>query len=211
MDHSMLESDLHWKYFLTVDQDLSLMSRYIEFSEDNFDVYSIELVRLFLSVCSEIDIVMKTLCESYCEESYNREMKGRRNPNIDVYRSVINQRFDLFYSIDVEIPKCSISRTPWKKFSEEGNPSWWQAHNDVKHSRRTNYQKANLANVIDAGAGLLVAIVYLIAGEQNINIDNVTMPNFFELPSIFETGGTRWFGSSLVIPERKDSIGLQQL
>lgn len=197
-----MESNLHWKYFLTVDQDISHLSRYIEFSDDNYGVYSIELARLFLSVCSEVDVVMKILCQRHCEALYCQKIKGKRNPNMDIYRSVLVPCFDYFSSISVEIPKCSISRIPWKEFTKGDNPSWWRAYNDVKHSRHNNYKKANLGNVIDATAGLLVAVIYLIAGSKNVNIDDVTLPSFFKLPDRFQYGGTRWAGSMLMIPER---------
>jgi len=32
----------HWHYFLTLDADLDLTSRYVEICEDNFKTYSIE-------------------------------------------------------------------------------------------------------------------------------------------------------------------------
>jgi len=200
-----MEANLHWKYFLTIDQDLSHISRYIEFSKDNFGVYSIELVRLFLSVCAEIDVVMKILCETHCKDQYDKEIKTKRNPNMDVYRLIVTNYFKYFSSVSVEIPKCSISTTPWAEFAKEKNPNWWQEHNKVKHSRNDNYKKANLGNVINASAGLLVAIVYLIAGEKDINIDNVSMPYFFKLPDGFESGGVSWGGAMLVIPERNSS------
>ncbi|MBP6506947.1 MAG: hypothetical protein KA257_05225 [Opitutaceae bacterium] len=38
------------------------MSRFIEFAEDNFPTYSLELVRLLLAAGSEIDVALKELC-----------------------------------------------------------------------------------------------------------------------------------------------------
>ena len=48
---------VHWNYFLAFDSDAEKLSRYIEFTSDNFGTYSIELVRLLLSVASEVDVV----------------------------------------------------------------------------------------------------------------------------------------------------------
>jgi len=50
---------LHWNYFLALEHDLDQASRFIEFSEQNFPVYSIELAHIFLATCSEIDVVQK--------------------------------------------------------------------------------------------------------------------------------------------------------
>jgi hypothetical protein len=33
----------HWNYFLALEKDLETVSRYIEFSRDNLNTYSIEL------------------------------------------------------------------------------------------------------------------------------------------------------------------------
>ena len=98
-----MEANLHWKYFLTIDQDLSHISRYIEFSKDNFGVYSIELVRLFLSVCAEIDVVMKILCETHCKDQYDKEIKTKRNPNMDVYRLIVTNYFKYFSSVCINL------------------------------------------------------------------------------------------------------------
>ena len=52
---------VHWNYFLAFDSDAEKLSRYIEFTTDNFEAYSIELVRLLLSAASEVDVVAKLL------------------------------------------------------------------------------------------------------------------------------------------------------
>ena len=52
----------HWNYFLAIEKDLEKLSRYIEFSNDNLDTYSIELTHILLSSSSEVDVIMKQLC-----------------------------------------------------------------------------------------------------------------------------------------------------
>ena len=47
----------HWQYFLAVEADLHRLSCFIEFSTDNFQAYSIELVRILLASSAEVDIV----------------------------------------------------------------------------------------------------------------------------------------------------------
>lgn len=53
---------VHWNYYIALEQDLSKVSRFIEFSEDNFETYSIELAHLLLAASSEVDVVLKSLC-----------------------------------------------------------------------------------------------------------------------------------------------------
>lgn len=54
---------LHWNYFLAVEEDLHRLSRFIEFSQDNFETYSIELSRILFAASAEVDVVAKQLCE----------------------------------------------------------------------------------------------------------------------------------------------------
>ena len=40
------ESLLHWNYYLALESDLEKVARYIEFTQDNFGAYSIELAHI---------------------------------------------------------------------------------------------------------------------------------------------------------------------
>ena len=40
---------LHWNYFVALEHDLEAASRYVEFCERNFDVFSIELAHLLFA------------------------------------------------------------------------------------------------------------------------------------------------------------------
>ena len=47
-------SKLHWNYFLALERDLEIVSRYVEFCSQNFEVYSIEFAHLLFAAASEI-------------------------------------------------------------------------------------------------------------------------------------------------------------
>jgi hypothetical protein len=49
----------HWSLFEVIDEDLHAFSREVEFSAANFSTYSVTLVRLYLSICSEVDVIAK--------------------------------------------------------------------------------------------------------------------------------------------------------
>jgi hypothetical protein len=53
---------LHWDYYLTLEEDLKNLARYIDINSNNFNTYSIELVRILQIAASEIDVVLKLLC-----------------------------------------------------------------------------------------------------------------------------------------------------
>lgn len=69
-------SNLHWNYFLAIESDLVKTSRFIEFCEDNLSVYSIELAHILLSASSEVDVLLREICN----------LKKIRADNINDYR-----------------------------------------------------------------------------------------------------------------------------
>ena len=71
----------HWNYFLSLEEDIYHIARYIEFSEANYQCYSMELARLLFSASSEIDIVAKQYCKKINPQS--------RASNITDYKSEI--------------------------------------------------------------------------------------------------------------------------
>ena len=53
----------HWSLFKVIDEDLQAFSREVEFADANFSTYSVTLLRLYLSICSEVDVIAKLLCQ----------------------------------------------------------------------------------------------------------------------------------------------------
>ena len=145
--------DFYWRYFLVLEQELSDLSRYIEFNSNNYSTYSIELARIYLAVCSEIDVVAKLLSNSL----------GHPNPdNICDYRTQIMGTYSNLPNLRVQIPRHSLDFTPWNSWGHTtpSNPSWWRNYNNVKHHRTDYYSEANLENVLNATADLIVLNLY---------------------------------------------------
>src|SRR4051812_7610498 len=115
----------HWEYFLTLDDDLARVSRYIEFAPGNFKTYSIELVRLILAAGSETDVVAKSLCRTL---NPNGTFK-----NIDQYRVEIMKHYPRFPTLKVRLPRLGLGLRPWASWSKGQNPAWWHSHTNVKH------------------------------------------------------------------------------
>jgi hypothetical protein len=53
----------HWSFFELIDDDLHSLGRYVEFATDNYGTYSAHLTRLYLQICSEVDVIAKLLCK----------------------------------------------------------------------------------------------------------------------------------------------------
>ena len=57
-------ANLHWNYFIALEQDLEKVSRYIEFCTPNLKVHSIELAHLLFAAASEVDVLAKWVCKT---------------------------------------------------------------------------------------------------------------------------------------------------
>jgi hypothetical protein len=145
-------SKLHWNYFLALERDLEIASRYVEFCEPNYAVYSIEFAHLLFAAASEVDVVAKLLCERLSPNS--------QRGNIDNYRSILTAALPDVSTTRVTIPRYGLSFSPWENWSNSQNPDWWRSYNNVKHERNAHFQEATLTNAINALGGLLIFTFY---------------------------------------------------
>ena len=146
----------HWHYFAALSEDVQGISRYVEPTQANFKTYSIELARLYLSICSEIDVVVKLLCH---KANPVAKLNG-----INSYRPILAKYQD-FPSVEVRIPRAELLLIPWQEWRNGKNPTWWGQYNEVKHERDKFFYQANLENTLNALAGLLVSVGYLYAED----------------------------------------------
>ena len=141
----------HWNYFLALEADLERLARFIEFEERNFGTFSLEIARLFQSACSEVDVLARQLCVHF--------EPGTKAKSINRYCSVLRPGIPELESTIVEVPRYGLSFTPWSNWQSEVTPIWWSDHNKVKHDRSDHFGHANLKNVLNASAGLLLLTV----------------------------------------------------
>ena len=144
--------NIHWDYYIALENDIKTLSRYIEFDKTNFKVHSIELSRLLLTASAEVDVVLKELCKLIAPDI--------KAENIYGYKKVVKDKLPALIDISVECPLYGLSLTPWSSWKSEGNPEWWRSYNKVKHERGNNYKRANLKNVLNSVAGLFVAVIH---------------------------------------------------
>lgn len=158
---------MYWKHFLALERDLESISRYVEFDSRNYSVFSVELVKLLLAVGSETDVVLRALCH---------ELVPSRNPkNINEYRGIVLQKYPKLPKLRVKLLESSIILQPWMNWAAGENPDWWKTYNDVKHDRTNNYSRGNLQQVLNASAGLMVVILYLMHAAEASNQDHATV------------------------------------
>jgi hypothetical protein len=144
------ESLKHWNYFLALEADLKIVSRYIEFESRNLSVYSIELAHLPWPASSEVDVLLKCICKKLAPKS--------KAENVFQYHEIISSEKADFLVKTILIPRFNLTLRPWISWSSTKSPNWWTAYNKVKHSRDTEFPLANLKNVLNSLAGLYSCI-----------------------------------------------------
>lgn len=149
---TVTKSKIQWNYFIALEDDLVKVARYIEFHEDNLNVFSIELAHLLLSAASEVDVMAKCVCGQVAPKS--------KPVNINDYRVILmkagQKEIPNVATVKVLVRRYGMNFTPWKNWANDKNPDWWTGYNEVKHQRDRHFDKATLRHAIDAVAALLI-------------------------------------------------------
>jgi hypothetical protein len=145
------QQELHWNYFLALEQDVFTLARYIEFADRNMKTYSLEIARILLAGGSEVDVVAKLLVKHFDPHA--------KTNNIDDYRPVITSSAPYISTTRVFMPRYGLDLLPWENWQGISNPDWWKSHNMVKHNRSDHFTEANLTNALNTLAGLFVLLI----------------------------------------------------
>lgn len=142
---------VHWNYFLALERDMEQLSRYVEFCEPNYSVFSVELAHLLFAAASEVDVVAKLLCEQVAPAA--------PRANINDYKAALLPAIGELPDIEVFVPRYGLSFKPWSNWAGQQNPLWWRSYNKVKHERDAHFNQATLKNALNA-LGALLTVTY---------------------------------------------------
>lgn len=161
----------YWNYYLILEKDFLTTERYLAIDTLNFKAYSNEYIKIFQTVCSEIDVIAKSYCDAL----------GTKAKNINDYFKCITIKNSDFTNRTIILSGKSIDLQPWIDWSctntvqSDGtskasfsSPDWWTKYNKVKHSRTTKnqatglpyYKLANQENVLSSLAALFQLEMY---------------------------------------------------
>lgn len=164
-DHKKFENFIKnfWHYYIQLENEFLETRKYVEISEDNFSTYSLEYLKLYQALCSEIDVIGKAMA---VEVNSNFKPSDAKN-NIYKWWYEIQDEFKV-HSDYADINNAGISLSsfsvtlldsveiiPWKDFritpvmrtregqrwieyrtiNGKGSPKWWGDYNKVKHNR----------------------------------------------------------------------------
>ena len=181
---------IHWNYFLSLESDVLNLSRYVDFSQMNFECYSIEITRILFASASEVDVVAKAICKTIDPKS--------KADNILKYQDVITKHSKTIGSFKVLIPRFGLEFEPWINWnSPKTPPDWWNAYNKVKHQRDQYFAMGTLKNCLNSVAGLF-SLLFLLYKKHAEDGELMPLPQLFDVPEPLHDG--------IAIPEGKIHI-----
>lgn len=123
----------HWSYLLTIEQDVQRLARFVEFHEDNFSCFSVEIAHLLLAAAAECDVVCKQICK--------RANPKSKADKIGHYKKEILAIYPNIHQFTVQVPRYALKFKPWSNWGSKPEPApfWWTANNKIKHQRDTHF------------------------------------------------------------------------
>ena len=114
----------HWEVFMTVEDDLKNISRYVDICEDNYGTYSIELASLIMRSCTEIEKLVKRITGLGRNDGINKFLPSMLN----LYPELPDFHISFFL--------WSIGDAPGKGTTNDSsqdstNIPWWTAYNKM--------------------------------------------------------------------------------
>jgi hypothetical protein len=169
---------IYWKYYLKLEKEFLEVIDFVEFVPENYGVYSIKLMQLLLSIGSEVDAVMREICQ----------IADTERSSIADYSKIILKRYPTLQSQRVCVFRSNQILSPFQEWNLE-SPSqslpFWNAYNAVKHHRVVEYSQASLESVANGMAALFILSMYRLdeiyteMGNCQQNIPNVESTLFY--------------------------------
>lgn len=170
-----------WSYYLELEQQFLKTKQYVEFAAENDKTYSMEYLKLYQAICSEVDTVGKEIASDLVDDfvvDSNTNIK-QWGYNLQKVFGDIKDNEVVFYDIYVVKPFENWQYEEYDKLLPNGKPGkglrivkerktiiWWRNYNNIKHQRvglvsgKKNFQLANQKNVV-----LALAALFCLSGD----------------------------------------------
>ena len=152
----------YWSYYLILEKDFLDTERYVTFDIENASCYSTEFVKQYQAICSEIDVILKSICEEVNSGSTANKMDQYSTEILSHWPNIGEQKVRMR---DIELQPLA----EWTSATVYHPLVWWSNYNHVKHERLLYYKQANLRNVLNALAALYIFEQYFVKliGERD--------------------------------------------
>lgn len=159
----------YWRYYIELEQEMLQTRRFVDFGVDNYKSYSLEYLKLYQAVCSEIDSFLKLLAKEL-NSDFNTKKADIQKCWFEVqmwYQTAGIKTVSFCREYELEpwagyVVSRSNSQNNRLVYSGTA-PEWWKSYTNIKHARavlgpdgKPNFIKANLKNVSNAFAALYI-------------------------------------------------------
>lgn len=146
----------YWTYYLMLENKLITTFNFVELCDNNLSTYSNEYASLIQSIGSELDEFFKVYCSFPLHE----------RKTISDYANYLFQNEPSITNVEILISEKKYSIIPfssWNLSCPSKSLSWWQAFDNIKHSRTAHFSDASLNNVLNIlGALFILESKYLV-------------------------------------------------
>jgi len=142
----------HWNYFLTLEQDMSDTSKFVEHCEANYNTFSFEFFKIIQLSCAEIDSLLKELCKLWEPNSKAKCIKNYAKIIIPKYTK-LNE-----FSTMMNYSGLPLLFCPWQHWTCEASPNWWRDYQHLKHNHTKNFDLATMKNAYYCLSALLIVL-----------------------------------------------------
>jgi hypothetical protein len=146
--------DLFEQYAI-IEEDFVNIIKYIPLEKENFDIYSPRLSDILIRCCVSIEIFFREWLNhySFSKNEKIRELRDKRRLTINDFYIAFS---DSLKDSNVYIRQLNSDLYPFKEWTENSAPKWWDSYNKIKHNKTEKHNNANLESALNALAGLFL-------------------------------------------------------
>lgn len=133
-----------WEPYLLSEREFLKIVDYVALRDNNLGTSSEKLIRCLLNTCELFESLMKSMYGLGKRSSFDEYFKHMQS----------DAGFNMGVQIEMLRGMLTISLEPFVGASPVKAPSWWTAHNKVKHHRAARFDMGNLGNCLMALAAL---------------------------------------------------------
>jgi hypothetical protein len=159
IDKEYAKSPTHYvRAYKLLQADLEKLFEYVEPSSESLQTFSYRIHELLMRACIEVEANFKAILT---ENTYTPSVDRFGQPifNITTFKKVDITHHLSSYEVSLPIWHGSTrSFKPFEDWKFGRGLRWYQAYNSSKHNRHESFKRANMEQLLDAIAGLLVLL-----------------------------------------------------
>ena len=140
-----------WYYYLSLSDDMTNTSRYVEPHEDQENVFSFEFSKIIILSCIEIEAAFKAIC---------KVTTGKQGGNMSEYKQAILEQYPRIVDTEVNVNRYGKTIRPFESWT--GRLFWWDAYQSIKHGYGESIKNGTYKNAVYCLAALYVLALYYI-------------------------------------------------